>query len=111
SPTEAVAQTERLEFNDLFGGPNHYVLKVRGLSMIEDHITDGDYVVLRKQSTAENGERVVAKINDEVTLKRYYREKNHTRLEPGNGTMAPIIVEPPDEPEIIGVLVGVLRKC
>src|SRR5690242_11882538 len=60
SPIQASAQDERLEFNELFGGPNRYVLKVRGQSMIESHIEDGDYVIIRKQETAENGDRVVA---------------------------------------------------
>jgi repressor LexA len=111
SPTQAVAQEERLEFNDLFGGPDHYVLKVRGQSMIDDHIEDGDYVVIRKKSTAADGERVVAMINDEVTLKRYYRDKNHIRLEPANDSMEPIIVNSDEDAHILGVLVGVMRKC
>ncbi len=110
SPTQAVEQEERLEFADLFGGPNRYALKVQGKSMIEDHIDDGDYVVIRKQEVAQNGERVVAMINDEVTLKRFYHEKDHVRLEPANGTMDPIIVNKADA-AILGVLVGVLRKC
>jgi repressor LexA len=110
SPTEAVPQEERLEFGDLFGGPNRFALRVRGRSMIEDHIDDGDYVIIRKQETAQNGERVVAMINDEVTLKRFYQEKDHIRLEPANGTMEPIIVNK-SEATILGVLVGVLRKC
>ena len=74
-PTEAVAQEDRLDFSDLFCGPDHFALRVRGQSMIEDHIDDGDFVVIRKQATAENGERVVAMIDNEVTLKRYYRDK------------------------------------
>jgi repressor LexA len=111
SPTQAVTQEERLEFNELFAGPNHYALRVRGQSMIDDHIADGDYVVIRKQESAENGERVVAMIDSEVTLKRYYKEKNHIRLEPANGKMAPIIVSANEDPHILGVLVGVLRKC
>src|SRR5436305_381751 len=72
SPTSAVPLEERLEFTDLFHGPNCFALRVRGQSMIEDHIEDGDFVVIRKQESAENGERVVARINDEVTLKKYY---------------------------------------
>src|SRR5271166_3942789 len=76
SPVEAVAGNERLDFDGLFAGPNHYALQVRGQSMIEDHIDDGDYVVIRRQETAENGARVVAMIDDEVTLKRFYREKS-----------------------------------
>jgi repressor LexA len=110
SPTAAVEQDERLEFGDLFSGPNHYALKVRGQSMIEDHIDDGDYVVIRKQEAAENGERVVARINDEVTLKRYYAEGDRIRLEPANGTMAPLVL-PKGQADIIGVLIGVVRKC
>jgi repressor LexA len=111
SPTQAVEQQdERLEFTDLFGGPNQYALRVRGNSMIEDHIDDGDFVVIRKQDTAENGERVVAMVENEVTLKRFYKEKDHIRLEPANGSMRPILVHPSDA-HILGVLVGVVRKC
>jgi repressor LexA len=110
TPTQAVEQEERLEFSDLFGGPNRYALKVRGKSMIEDHIDDGDYVVIRKQDVAQNGERVVAMIDDEVTLKRFYLDKDHIRLEPANGSMEPILVNK-GEAKILGVLVGVLRKC
>ena len=110
SPVEALEQHERLEFNDLFGGPNQYALKVRGQSMIEDHIADGDFVVIHKQETARNGERVVAMINGEVTLKRYYEESENIRLEPANGSMQPIVV-PKGEAQILGVLIGVVRKC
>jgi repressor LexA len=78
--------------------------------MIEDHIDDGDYVIIRKQDVAQNGERVVAMIDDEVTLKRFYLEKDHIRLEPANGSMEPIIVDK-GEAKVLGVLVGVLRKC
>ncbi|HEV3261778.1 MAG TPA: transcriptional repressor LexA [Gemmataceae bacterium] len=111
SPTQAVAQHERLELKDLFGDPNHYALQVRGRSMIENHIDDGDYVIIRKQETAENGDRVVAMIDEEVTLKRYYREKNHIRLEPANGTMSPILVDDTEDVKILGKLVGVMRRC
>src|SRR5438128_2879841 len=93
TPIEAPTQDDRLEFHDLFGGANHYVLRVRGQSMIESHIEDGDYVVVRKQSTADNGDRVVAMVDNEVTLKRFYKEKDHIRLEPANGKMAPILVD------------------
>jgi len=111
SPTQAVAQEDRLEFNDLFNDPNFYALKVRGQSMIDDHIADGDYVVIRKQETASNGERVVAMVDNEVTLKRFYRDKNNIRLEPSNGKMASIIVEPNSDTRVLGVLVGVVRRC
>jgi repressor LexA len=111
TPTPAVVQNERLHFNELFGGPNHFALKVRGQSMIEDHISDGDYVIIRQQENAENGERVVAMINDEVTLKKFFRKKDQIRLEPANGSMAPIVVNSSEDAKILGVLIGVVRKC
>lgn len=74
SPVEAIEQQERLEFTELFGGANRFALKVRGQSMIEDHIADGDYVVIHKREAARNGERVVAMIDGEVTLKHYYED-------------------------------------
>ncbi len=111
-PTLSAEQVdERLNFSELFCGRDHFALKVEGRSMIEDHIDDGDYVVIRKQPEVENGERVVARVNGGVTLKRFYRDKDKVRLEPANGTMKPIVVEPEDQAEIIGVLVGVLRRC
>jgi repressor LexA len=111
SPTLAVPQEERLELTELFGGPDHYVLKVRGQSMIDEHIQDGDYVVIRKKEEAEDGERVVAMIDDEVTLKRFYRDKHHIRLEPANKSMGPIVVNSEKDARILGVLVGVMRRC
>jgi repressor LexA len=111
APTQAVAQDEHLDFKELFGDPNYYALRVRGQSMIENHIDDGDYVVIRKQEKAENGARVVAMVDDEVTLKRFYREKNRVRLEPANKGMSPIFVDSDEDLRILGVLVGVIRKC
>lgn len=112
SPIEAVENsTEKLSFNDMFGSPDFIALQVRGQSMIEDHITDGDYVIIRKQPTAENGQRVVALVNNEATLKRFFRKKDQIRLEPANQTMEPIIVNSTEEANIVGVLVGVVRRC
>jgi repressor LexA len=111
SPIHAVEQQERLDFNEMFGGVNHFALRVRGQSMIDDHIDDGDYVVIRKQEQAANGERVVAMIDNEVTLKRFHQDNDKVVLEPANGTMKPIVVEPTSDAKILGVLVGVLRKC
>ena len=110
TPIEAIENAETIDINELFGGENHFVLKVRGQSMVEDHIEDGDFVVVRKQSGAANGECVVAMVGADVTLKRFYKEKDHVRLEPANGSMAPIIVPADEEPQIVGVLVGVIRK-
>ena len=111
APTAASEQDDRLDFAELFGGPNHFALRVRGQSMIEDHIADGDYVVIRHQGEAPNGERVVAMVDGEVTLKRFYKDRHHVRLEPANGKMQPIIVQPNSDTRILGILVGVLRKC
>jgi repressor LexA len=114
APTSTEVQDNRdecLDFGELFGGEGNYALRVRGQSMIDDHIADGDYVVIRKQETAANGERVVAMVDKEVTLKRFYQEKTHVRLEPANGSMDPILVGPDSDTHILGILVGVLRKC
>jgi repressor LexA len=112
SPMLAVEEDSRLDFGELFGDEDYYALQVRGQSMIEDHIADGDYVIIRKQDTAENGQRVVAMINGEATLKRFFKKKDQVRLEPANETMEPIIVDPSKEPaQILGLLVGVVRRC
>jgi repressor LexA len=111
APIQALAAEDRFNFTEMFGGADHFVLKVRGTSMIEDHIADGDYVVIRQQETAEKGERVVAMIDGEVTLKRFYYDGDQVVLHPCNGTMEPIYVDPESETRILGLLVGVLRKC
>lgn len=84
-----------------------FMLKVRGDSMIEDGIRDGDFVVVRRQSTADNGETVVAMMEGEATCKRFYREKTAIRLQPANSAMDPIYVQ---APQILGRVVGVVRK-
>jgi len=111
TPLQANVMDERLDFKDLFGNPDYFALRVQGQSMINNHIDDGDFVVIRSQESAHNGDRVVAMIDDEVTLKRYYREKNRIRLEPSNESMGPIFVDEDDDIRILGVLVGVVRKC
>jgi repressor LexA len=110
-PVQAIDMAERVEFDEILGGPGRFVLRVRGDSMIESHIADGDYVVIQEKHTAENGEKVVVMIDGDATLKRFYREPDHVRLEPANGTMRPIIVDDTHETKILGVLVGVMRKC
>src|SRR4029079_1337680 len=87
-----------------------YALKVRGQSMIEDHIEDGDIVILRRQDTAENGERVVAMIDGAATLKKFFRRKDRVVLEPANSNMAPIVLEPGRDVKVLGVLIGVGRR-
>ncbi len=88
-----------------------FVLRVKGKSMINAGILDGDFVLVRQQPTAEQGEMVVALIEDEATVKRFYRDKNKIRLQPENDTMEPIIVDPKESNvTIIGKVEGVIRK-
>ena len=90
-----------------FVGGDGFILRVRGESMIEDGIHDGDYVVVRRQQVATNGETVVAMIDNEATVKRFYKEKFRIRLQPANSSMDPIYAE---NPEILGKVVGVVRR-
>ena len=92
---------------DFVGSSEIFMLTVRGESMIEACILDGDYILVRKQKTATNGEIVVALIEDEATVKTFYKEKNHIRLQPENCTLDPIIVP---NCEILGKVIGVFRK-
>jgi len=88
---------------------NTYALKVRGHSMVDDNIQDGDVVVIEKCESAENGQSVVAMINGEqVTLKKFYVEKDGIRLQPANPEMEPIILKN-EEVQILGIVTGVIR--
>jgi repressor LexA len=87
-----------------------YALRVRGDSMIDDHIEDGDIIVVEKRDSAENGQSVVAMINGErVTLKKFYIEKNGIRLQPANPDLSPIYIKN-EELQILGVVIGVIRR-
>ena len=92
---------------DFVGNSESFMLTVRGESMIEAGILNGDYILVKKQNTANNGEIVVALIGDEATVKTFYKEKDHIRLQPQNSTMDPIIVP---TCEILGKVAGVFRK-
>ncbi len=111
SPIQAIPQDETFDLEAMFAGENNFVLQVRGYSMIEDHIQDGDFIVVKKQETAINGERVVAMIDHEVTLKRFFSDRGQIRLEPCNSSMNPIIIQTGSDAKILGILAGVLRKC
>ncbi|WP_027717262.1 transcriptional repressor LexA [Desulfovirgula thermocuniculi] len=89
------------------GEGEFFMLKVRGDSMIEAGILDGDQVIVRRQPTAENGDIVVALVGDEATVKRFYRENDHVRLQPENPHMEPIRVK---NPVILGKVIGLLRR-
>ena len=112
-PIEAFETQETIAVPDNFvrRAGNHYVLKVRGDSMIEDQISDGDYVVVHDRPAADNGEMVIAMLdNAGATVKRYYRERDgRVRLQPANAAMAPIYVHE-NEIKVQGIVVGVMRK-
>jgi repressor LexA len=109
NPIEALETPEEIDLADLVPpGRDCYALRVKGLSMIEDGIRDGDIVLVERRDTARNGETVVAVLPDEeATLKRYYQEAGRVRLQPANASMPPIY---PDSLEIRGVVVGVVRR-
>jgi repressor LexA len=109
-PLEVVPSDDTIAVPDhLTSRGENYVLKVRGDSMIEDGIHDGDFVIISPRTVAETGEMVVANVAGEVTLKRFYREKNRVRLQPANSEMAPIYALPEDV-AIQGVVVGLMRR-
>lgn len=110
-PIEAIQDVSTVQVPPSMTGPgDHFVLRVEGNSMIDDGILDGDYIVVKKQSVAENGQTVVALIDNEATVKRYYRRKEHVELRPANKDMESIIVK--DKALFIeGKVVGVLRYC
>lgn len=107
--TEAIEQAdEELEFSEWEGADDKFALRVNGNSMIDEHITDGDFVVIKRQETARDGQIVAVRDDEgEATLKKFFREKHRIRLEPSNKTMKPIYR---DRVDILGVLVGVVRK-
>jgi repressor LexA len=111
SPVESVEQRETLNFADFAGNGNTFALEVRGNSMIEDHICEGDLILLEKVSQIRDGDIVVALVGgSENTLKRFYREAgDQVRLQPANAALKPIIVAARDV-QIQGRLLAVLRK-
>ncbi len=110
-PIEAITSTETIAVPEHFiGKRDTYVLRVKGDSMIDEQIRDGDYVIVEDRKTAQNGEMVIALLNGtEVTLKSLYRNGTTIQLQPANPAMQPIIVRE-DALQIQGVVVGVMRK-
>ncbi|GAB4334759.1 MAG: transcriptional repressor LexA [Candidatus Abyssubacteria bacterium] len=112
-PIEAVEQKESIAVpSDLIPhrGRRMFVLRVKGNSMIDDHILDGDYAIVVEGHTAENGQTVVALLDGEnATLKKFYREKDSIRLQPANEAHKPLILKDRDI-RIQGILVGLLRR-
>jgi repressor LexA len=110
-PVEAIANDETLHFSDFVGGGGTYALQVRGESMIDDHICNGDFVLVEKANSVHNGDIVVALVDGtEATLKRYYAESDgRVRLQPANTAMSPIFVNP-DNLQIQGRVLAIMRK-
>jgi repressor LexA len=108
-PLEAVEDVESLSLNSCFGsGDDLFALEVRGQSMINEDIREGDYVICRRSRVAHNGQLVVAIVdNDNATLKRFYKEKTHARLQPANDNFQPIYS---DNCRIEAVVIGLVRK-
>ena len=109
-PIDLCEQDERVRVPADMVRRNTYALRVRGDSMIDDNIQDGDIIVVEKRQTAENGQTVVAMINGEqVTLKKFYVEVDGIRLQPANPEMKPIILRN-EEIQILGIVTGVIRE-
>jgi repressor LexA len=110
-PIEAVENSETLSLADFTNGSKDvYVLRVVGESMQDEHIVEGDYVIVESTKTARDGEIVVALVeNSDATLKRIFREGDNVRLQPSNAKMQPIIV-PAHNVDVQGRVIGVLRK-
>ena len=109
-PLEAVENRESIEVPLSYIHPDNYVLKVKGDSMIDDHIEDGDYVIVRQKPEASQGQTVVAFVNGEATLKCYYPKPNGVELHPRNPDYDVIRVSAEDEFRIGGVVLAILRQ-
>ena len=111
-PIEAVLNQETVSIpRDMMTKGRMFALRVRGDSMIDEQIREDDLIILQSQQTAENGQTVVALVDgSDATVKRFYRAKNHVRLEAANPLYKPIVVRPPERLQIQGVVVGVIRK-
>ncbi|KMY67893.1 repressor [Desulfocarbo indianensis] len=109
-PIEAVAEERSVSIpRDMLGRFRTFALEVRGDSMIDEHISPGDVIVVEERQTAENGQMVVALINEsDVTLKKFYMEKDGIRLVPANPAMSPIHLRH-DQVRVLGVVAGLIR--
>ena len=108
-PIDAIEDRQALDLHEMFDRPGEvFVLRVKGDSMIEEQIRDGDYVICERRTAPSNGETVVALLEEgEATLKKFYREKGRIRLQPANPAFQPIYV---DNVAVQGVVIGVIRK-
>ena len=109
-PVEVFENTEYKEVPPQYIKPENYVLKVNGDSMIDDQIKDGDFVIIKKVETAKNGDTVVALVNNEATLKRFYKRKTGIELHPQNNEFNIIRVNSEDDFQINGIVLAVFRE-
>ncbi len=109
-PIDAIVNAETIEVpEELIGRGEHFALRVKGDSMIDDGICDGDVLIINQQFTAENGQTVIALINNEATVKKFFKRGNRVELRPSNPLMKSIFVKA-DELRVQGIVVGLLRK-
>ncbi len=109
-PVEAVENPETLSLTDFTGNKDVFVLQVKGDSMIDDHIMEGDYILVEKRDQARDGEIVVALVDgQDATLKRFYREGEQVRLQPANAALQPIYL-PAGQVSVQGKVIGILRR-
>ena len=109
-PLEVFENTEYMDVPPQYIKPDNYVLKVNGNSMIDDQIKDGDFVIIKRVETANNGDTVVSLVNNEATLKRYYKRKNGIELHPQNSDFDIIRVNSGDDFQINGIVLAVFRE-
>ena len=110
NPIECIEDSENIRVPANMVRKDTYALKVSGHSMIDDNIQDGDIIIVEKKLSAENGQSVVALINNEqVTLKKFYIETDGIRLQPANPEMEPILLKN-EEVQVLGVVTGIIRK-
>jgi len=108
-PVEAFQLSDAIEVPSSMAGPGNVVYEVRGDSMVEMGIMDGDFVAVHPQAVAENGQTVIAEVNGSITIKKYVRKGEVIQLLPANAAMLPIIVTEDDDFHIRGILVGSMR--
>ncbi len=110
-PIEAVLTRETVTVTPELYAPKRFALRVRGDSMRDEQISDGDIIIVEPSETARNGQTVVALVNgQEATVKKFHQEKGHIRLQPANDQYEPIIVKPPNYVVVQGRVVGLLRR-
>lgn len=111
-PIEPIPQTELVEVpSGMKGSGETFALRVKGESMRDEGILPGDLVIVRKQHTARNGQTVIAIVNNDATIKTYYRKGSTIELRPANDTMKPITITSTDSLRIEGLVIGVIRYC